>query len=251
MEGGSRVGSLPVIMVEVGVLMMCSDAVSQALELTFSRREAGRDVSAWSDLPVYDFVRSWRFGLIGALLGGPTFYYGFTWLDSLVPGVNFRAAILKVLLEQLIASPASHVALLSINTALASGFDMSAVRLRLETAFWPLQLTAWMVWPPAMIINFSVVPLHYQILVHRLFAMGWDIWIAHCANVPLEPTKTVPGDEAVRVESRCDGEAPTKDNDPKTPETGTDLCFGANTKHSTAKKLEESRLCRNSFCCVM
>ena len=45
---------------------------------------------------------------------------------------------------------------------------------KLHNTLWPTLIENWKVWPAAQILNFSVVPLKYQILFVNCVAIWWN-----------------------------------------------------------------------------
>ena len=45
---------------------------------------------------------------------------------------------------------------------------------KLRTSLWPTLIENWKVWPAAQVLNFSVVPLKFQILFVNCVAIWWN-----------------------------------------------------------------------------
>lgn len=44
---------------------------------------------------------------------------------------------------------------------------------------WPSMKMNWKVWPAVQIINFSVVPVHYQVLVANTVSIWWNSYLSY------------------------------------------------------------------------
>jgi len=51
-----------------------------------------------------------------------------------------------------------------------------------KKVYWPTYLADWLVWPPLQLINFSLVPLRYQVLYVNACNLLWNTFLSFMAN---------------------------------------------------------------------
>lgn len=45
-----------------------------------------------------------------------------------------------------------------------------------QKGFENIYIAEWLIWPPAQVINFALVPLRYRILFDNIISLGFDIY---------------------------------------------------------------------------
>jgi protein Mpv17 len=52
---------------------------------------------------------------------------------------------------------------------------------------WRLYVAEWVVWPPAQVINFYLLPTRFRVLYDNTVSLGYDIYTSYVAHeIPLE-----------------------------------------------------------------
>lgn len=134
-------------------------------------------VASSSDDISWDWVRTSRFVVLGAVWVAPITHY---WYDALshvfLPGIRTRAKVLQRLtLDQFGFAP-----------IFCSSFLAGLWVLEGRTEIWePLQLVIpgviqanWALWIPAQIVNFGIIPLKYQVLFGNVVALVWNVYLS-------------------------------------------------------------------------
>ena len=154
-----------------------------------------------------DWLRTARFGLIGATFVGPTIRIWFLKLEKLVgSGVTVQKTLSKVALDQLCFAPAFQVPILAY-IGLLQGQNLSQIHVKIKRELKDIILTGWKVssvqhvsihlepkivirmyisllqiWPATQLVNFYFVPFLVRPLVVGLVALGWNSYLAWKAN---------------------------------------------------------------------
>jgi len=141
-------------------------------------------------LDLHDFT---AFVLMGGILGG-ILHWWFTTLETVVASSSFLSqqkplvqAFVKLGLDQ-------SVWAMSLNAALYFGFqvmsDLVALDFRspsclvretlpkLRRDYWPMMRMNWRIWPASNLVNFLVIPSHYQVLFANWVAIFWNAYLA-------------------------------------------------------------------------
>ncbi|CAM1292694.1 Uncharacterised protein g511 [Pycnogonum litorale] len=106
---------------------------------------------------------------------GVILHYWYILLEKYMPARTFKLIITKVLLDQIIYSPVNLVVLFGT----VGLFEKSAIEyIKKEVLHkgWRIYMTEWYIWPPAQLINFSLVPLKYRMLFDSMISFGFDIY---------------------------------------------------------------------------
>ena len=48
--------------------------------------------------------------------------------------------------------------------------------------WWPVVTANWKLWVPAQLVNFGVVPLHFQVLFANGVALVWNVYLSHMTH---------------------------------------------------------------------
>ena len=57
----------------------------------------------------------------------------------------------------------------------------------ISSKLWPVMQTNWMMWIPAQVINFALVPLQYRVLVANVVALAFNTYLSWAAHKRDEP----------------------------------------------------------------
>ncbi|CAO1437976.1 unnamed protein product [Diamesa tonsa] len=104
-------------------------------------------------------------------------------LDRRMPGRTFQNVIKKVLIDQAIASPIviflffATLGVMRKESIQETAQEIKNKALRLYTA-------EWIVWPPAQIINFYLLPNKYRVLYDNTISLGYDVYTSAVINEP-------------------------------------------------------------------
>lgn len=153
-----------------GLLMWLGDLVQQGLE----KPPAG-----------LDWPRSIRMMLVG-VMEGPLHHIYYTRLDRVLPGNDMRTVLVKIVLDQVIASP-MFIATFFYGNGILEGRTLSETTTELRRDLWTVYMADWIVWPPTQFLNFYLVPGQYRVLYINGVTMMYNVflsWIKHRDQCP-------------------------------------------------------------------
>ena len=64
---------------------------------------------------------------------------------------------------------------------------------KIQQDWLPALLANWKVWVPAQLINFGLMPLHYQVLFANVVGVGWNVYMSMATHSALRPASAVDG----------------------------------------------------------
>jgi hypothetical protein len=141
-------------------------------------RESSSLLAGW------DPARTGRFAILGAFLVAPGIHYWYNALSMrLVPGAATASNVLKrVALDQFVFTPFFVQMWLSALWTLEGETPIDVIPSRLMEATPTILVANWVLWIPAQIINFRMVPVKYQVLYSNAVALFWNIYLSSTAT---------------------------------------------------------------------
>lgn len=126
-----------------------------------------------------DIKRTLKFTTIGFCLVAPTLKSWYIFLDKSVPARQSRlmAGIKKMVLDQSIMAPTLSL-LIMVAVDLIDRKSWSHIHERLRTQYIDVMKANYLLWPAVQVINFSMVPLAYQVLFVQLVAACWNCFLS-------------------------------------------------------------------------
>ncbi|KAJ6786188.1 hypothetical protein PWT90_00750 [Aphanocladium album] len=125
----------------------------------------------------YDPIRTARTTFIGALFAIPQY----RWFHVLARYFNYKSKPLsiaaKVIFNQLTFAVAFPTYFFGMQ-ALLSGESISGTIQRLQDTVPRSWQNSWKVWPAAMTVNLTFVPLEYRALFSGIIAIGWQTYLS-------------------------------------------------------------------------
>ena len=130
----------------------------------------------------YDWWRTIRQGSFGFCVT-PYFHLQFSIImPYLFPATKKINIIKSVVYDQTIG--ASIFTLMFFTYVdLASGKSIYQMKEELKVKFVPTIIANWTVWPPLMLINFSLVPVPWRVLYANFCGMFWNAYLSWVQNV--------------------------------------------------------------------
>ncbi|CAG9466617.1 unnamed protein product [Pedinophyceae sp. YPF-701] len=127
-----------------------------------------------------DLDRTARFALVGVTLHGPFFLFGFKWLDAVNVGPpgTLRTAISKSLLGQVTLFPA-YLSAFSAYMGYLEGLRGQEIYDKWRSFIWPTFRTGCIIWPPANVINFAMVPPSGRVLYINCVGIIWNTILSY------------------------------------------------------------------------
>lgn len=145
------------------VLAALGDILAQLVPLIFATSGVFR-------LDKLDVPRLLRFAAVNGLLVAPTFHLWYGWLASRLPGTNFRWALMRLIPDQLLFSPAFLFIFLSCVRSI--GVNPVAWQPPSFELWWTASCINWSVLPATQFLNFWLIPLPLQVLFSNAIAVG-------------------------------------------------------------------------------
>lgn len=101
----------------------------------------------------------------------------------------------KVFIDQIVFAPIFLAGLLSI-IGYSQHQDVGKVKEKLQNDYPDILIANYSVWPWVQIINFSFIPLNYQVLWTQTFAVFWNIYFSWRTNLKERPVVISTGSTA-------------------------------------------------------
>jgi protein Mpv17 len=145
---------------------------------------------------VYGRPSVWRFNVarllrlvsFAGLLFAPVTKRWFEVLESEIPGTGFWVAMQRMLADQVLYSVCVLLTLFAWTGAWESGGNWAHVRAKIATNLWPSLRANWTLWPAVQLINQSIVPLQFRMLVAATVNIPWAAYLATKAAAAPTPT---------------------------------------------------------------
>jgi hypothetical protein len=160
-------------------------------------RESSSLLASW------DPARTGRFALLGAFLVAPGIHYWYNALSMrLVPGAVTVSNVMKrVALDQFAFTPFFLQMWLSALWTLEGETPLDTIPSRMMEATPTILVANWILWIPAQIFNFRMVPVKYQVLYSNIIALWWNIYLSSTATTaPSSNTNCPPRQEQTNTE---------------------------------------------------
>lgn len=97
----------------------------------------------------------------------------------------------KVFIDQVVFAPFFLACLLSL-IGFSQHQDINKVKEKMRNDYTDILVANYSVWPWVQIINFSIVPLNYQVLLTQTVAVFWNIYFSWRTNLK-ERTVSISG----------------------------------------------------------
>jgi len=136
--------------------------------------ESNYELSSEKQIFYPDFLRMSRFGILGCVLVAPIVHFWYGTLMLRIPGQNSAFAVFqRTVLDQFMFAPL-FVPLFMINLMMLEGQPAAQVPDILIEKVPSLLMVNWLLWIPAQVINFSVIPRKYQVLFRNFVGFIWN-----------------------------------------------------------------------------
>mmetsp|Transcript_34930 Transcript_34930/g.88215 ORF Transcript_34930/g.88215 Transcript_34930/m.88215 type:complete len:417 (-) Transcript_34930:161-1411(-) len=127
----------------------------------------------------FDPKRTSDFALVGAIIATPIdAWYAFLGkvdFASLLPGVPALAG--KVLLDQLMWAPFCLASVFGLLSGL-QGDGVAGWKEKMRTTWGKTVLSNWVLWVPAQMVNFLIIPPQLQLLYANMVGLGWNVYLS-------------------------------------------------------------------------
>ncbi|PSN33126.1 hypothetical protein C0J52_15532 [Blattella germanica] len=102
-------------------------------------------------------------------------------LDKFFPGRTLRTVLKKVLVDQVVTSPLCITIFFGTLACLERSSLENFVK-EMKEKGWRLYVADWVVWPPAQMINFYLLPTKYRVLYDNTISLGYDVYTSYVAH---------------------------------------------------------------------
>ncbi|KAF7819177.1 protein sym-1 [Senna tora] len=131
-------------------------------------------------VPSLDLKRTFLFTLLGFVLVGPTLHFWYLYLSKLVTQPGALGAVVRLVLDQFLFSPAFIGVFLATLVTLEG--KPSLVVPKLQQEWFSAVLANWQLWIPFQFLNFRFVPQQFQVLAANVLAVVWNVILSFKAH---------------------------------------------------------------------
>lgn len=150
-----------------GVLMVFGDVMAQEIEF---RREIPNSKR-------YDWERVGRMFIVGALQG-PLHHYVYNWMDKVMPVANFKNIVKKILIDELVMSPAC-IFIFFYSACFLERKTLKETNDELKEKFLFIYFIDWLLWPGAQYINFRYLETKYRVTFVNVCTALYNIFMSY------------------------------------------------------------------------
>lgn len=129
----------------------------------------------------FNTARWVRMGAFGGLIHGPYGHVVYGCLERSFPGPSPRAVLTKVLVDQAAWIPVSTL-LLFCFTGVTAGLSPRDIYRAVRRSGVGVLLIAWLIWPLAHALNFSVVPARHRLLYINVIQIMYNTILSFVVN---------------------------------------------------------------------
>ena len=129
-----------------------------------------------------DKIRLARFSFFGCFLAAPVLNYQCGRILPMISSKVTPSAILaKLSYDQMIFSPI-YTPYIFMALALLEGKRIEDGVDSVKNKTWPTLIASWKIWPLVQLINFSLIPVKYNLLVINLVQVWWNVYLSSICN---------------------------------------------------------------------
>ncbi|KAH8317254.1 hypothetical protein KR074_007713 [Drosophila pseudoananassae] len=150
-----------------GLLMVVGDVIAQEYEYRRGLRQQDR----------FDTDRMYRMFVAGALQG-PLHHYVYNWMDRVMPARTFKNILKKILIDQLVMSPAC-ILIFFYTVCYLERQTLEQTHQELIEKFPYVYLLDWMTWPAAQYLNFRYLDTKYRVTFVNVCTAVYNVLISY------------------------------------------------------------------------
>jgi len=124
-----------------------------------------------------DTTRTMRMSVSGMTVG-VICHNWYRYLDSKFPGRTIKVVAQKVLIDQVVCSPIC-IATFFITLGILERATWTETKKEIKDKAGRLYAAEWVVWPPAQVINFYILPLRFRVLYDNTISLGYDVYTSY------------------------------------------------------------------------
>ncbi|XP_021346703.1 mpv17-like protein 2 [Mizuhopecten yessoensis] len=111
------------------------------------------------------------------LVIGPFCHYWYLFLDKWLPGKTLKIVLKKVMVDQVICSPI-YISLFLVTTCMLEKKSWNEIKEETTSKGATLYMAEWIVWPPAQLFNFLILPTRFRVLYDNTISLGFDCYFS-------------------------------------------------------------------------
>ncbi|KAK7866370.1 hypothetical protein R5R35_003293 [Gryllus longicercus] len=131
-----------------------------------------------------DTKRLAAFTGFGLFIAGPVLSTWYRFLDKKLPFCwpRLKRSFVKMVADQTLMAPVYLAVLLSY-FELTVGRGLDGFKEELERKYPSTLANSYLIWPAAQMLNFTLTPLQYQVLVVQLVSVAWNSFLSYKENI--------------------------------------------------------------------
>ncbi|KAE9551971.1 hypothetical protein FO519_004823 [Halicephalobus sp. NKZ332] len=140
----------------------------------------------------WDYQRTAKFaGLISCLIA-PMSYKWFQFLERFLPGKDIKVALKRTALDQILGAPIfASIFLFNLNLLETKNIHNSVVKT--SQLLFPVMSTNYKIWPFIQLVNLSVIPIQYRVVMVQFCGLFWNMYISFVQHKKPEDGLIDPG----------------------------------------------------------
>lgn len=133
-----------------------------------------------------DYVRTVKYSSLGFLFVGPVLKYWYSLLDRRISTQQhrLRRTLKKMIVDQSVMAPTMNLSIAAL-VGFINNESSNTIVQRIKTQYPDIMKTNYMLWPAVQMINFSLVPLQYQVIFAQVVAVVWNCFLSQILNTVL------------------------------------------------------------------
>ncbi|XP_065080888.1 mpv17-like protein 2 [Ochlerotatus camptorhynchus] len=137
-----------------------------------------------NSLECWDRIRTRQMSISGMTVG--IFCHNwYNFMDRRFPGRTLGIVLKKVLIDQTVASPIVIFLFFATLSVLRKASLDETIQ-EMKDKFIRLYTAEWVVWPPAQLFNFYLLPTKYRVLYDNTISLGYDVYTSYVINEKIE-----------------------------------------------------------------
>lgn len=135
------------------------------------------------DIKDIDYIRTLKYGSLGLLFVGPVLKYWYGLLDRKISTKQnlLQRTVKKMLVDQSVMAPSINLTITAL-VGLINEERRDVIKERIKVQYPDIMKNNYMIWPAVQMINFSLVPLKYQVVFAQLVAVVWNCFVSQLLN---------------------------------------------------------------------
>lgn len=135
------------------------------------------------DFKDIDYARTIKYSSLGFLFVGPVLKYWFGLLDRSIALKQNRLqrTVKKMVVDQSIMAPALNLSITAL-VGLINDESSETIKERIKVQYPDIMKNNYMLWPAVQMVNFSIVPLKYQVTFVQIVAVAWNCFVSQRLN---------------------------------------------------------------------